>query len=327
MIFLAFSRLANDKDTNPKDMESSMSDTPSAQFTKEERRGTIAGLFCYLFWGLAPIYWKLLDNVNSFEVIGQRIIWCFVLMVVICMALRINFTNLFKDKRAVAYLGVAAVLISINWGVYIYAVSTDRIVHTALGYYTNPLVSILFGVVFFKEKLSRPQLIAVCLCLFGVLYFLLDYGELPWISIVLALSFGMYGAVKKQGGYPAIPALAVESTLALPLAFGVAFATAYITGTHAFLGDVSTLDGWVTTLLIIGSGVITAIPLVLFAQAANSIPLTMLGFIQYLSPTIALLLGVFVYSEPFTSAHAVCFGCIWLGLALVSAETLRKNRS
>lgn len=295
--------------------------------SKDERRGTIAGLFCYLFWGLAPIYWKLLGHVNSFEVIGQRIIWCFVLMVIICLALRINFTNLFKDKRAIAYLGVAAVLISINWGVYIYAVDTERVVHTALGYYINPLVSILFGVLFFKERLSKLQLAAVSLCVIGVLYFLFDYGELPWISIVLALSFGMYGAVKKRGGYPAIPALAVESTLALPLAFGVAFATAYITGTHAFLGDVTTLDGWVTTLLIIGSGAITAIPLVLFAQAANSIPLTMLGFIQYVSPTIALLLGVFAFGEPFTSAHAVCFGCIWTALALASIDTIRKNRA
>lgn len=304
-----------------------MTETTSTSLSKEQRNGTIAGLFCYLFWGLAPIYWKFLDHVNPFEVIGQRIIWCFVLMVIICAVMRINFVGMFKDKRAVLYLGVAAVLISINWGVYIYAVSTDRVVHTALGYYTNPLVSILFGVIFFKERLTKLQGTAVALCIIGVLYFLFDYGELPWISLVLALSFGMYGAVKKRGGYPAIPALAVESTLALPLAFGVAIATAVITGSHAFLGDVSTLSGWGTTLLLIGSGAITAIPLVLFAQAANAIPLTMLGFIQYVSPTIALLLGVFAFGEPFTTAHVVCFGCIWVGLALVSYETIRNSRA
>ncbi|MBR3690149.1 MAG: EamA family transporter RarD [Eggerthellaceae bacterium] len=304
-----------------------MPETPSSTMSKDERRGTIAGLFCYLFWGLAPIYWKWLDAVDPLEVIGQRIIWCFVLMVLICLILRIDFIGILKNKRALKYLGVAAVLISINWGVYIYAVATDRIVHTAMGYYTNPLVSILFGVVFFKERLSKLQLGAVLLCAIGVLFFLYDYGELPWISLVLAFSFGMYGAVKKRGGYPAIPALAVESTLALPLALMAVGASIYLTGSHAFLGDTSSVQGWTTTALIIGAGAITAIPLVLFAKAANSIPLTMLGFIQYVSPTIALLLGVFAYGEPFTTAHAVCYGCIWAGLALASADTIRKSRA
>lgn len=304
-----------------------MPETSSSTMSKDERRGTIAGLFCYLFWGLAPIYWKWLDAVDPLEVIGQRIIWCFVLMVLICLILRIDFIGILKNKRALKYLGVAAVLISINWGVYIYAVATDRIVHTAMGYYTNPLVSILFGVLFFKERLSKLQLGAVLLCAIGVLFFLYDYGELPWISLVLAFSFGMYGAVKKRGGYPAIPALAVESTLALPLALMAVGASIYLTGSHAFLGDTASVQGWTTTALIIGAGAITAIPLVLFAKAANSIPLTMLGFIQYVSPTIALLLGVFAYGEPFTTAHAVCFGCIWAGLALASVDTIRKNRA
>lgn len=293
----------------------------------QARNGTIAGLFCYLFWGLAPIYWKWLDAVDPLEVIGHRIIWCFILMVIICAVLRIDFVSLLKDKRAVKYLAVAAVLISINWGIYIYAVATDRIVHTAMGYYTNPLVSILFGVVFFQEKLSILQKGAVLLCAIGVVFFLFDYGELPWISLALAFSFGLYGAVKKKGGYPAIPALAVESALALPLALMAVAASIYLTGSHAFLGDTSSMQGWTTTLLIIGSGAITAIPLVLFAKAANSIPLTMLGFIQYVSPTIALLLGVFAYGEPFTTAHAVCFGCIWAGLALASIDTIRKSHA
>lgn len=297
------------------------------QQKSQVRNGTIAGLFCYLFWGLAPIYWKWLYAVDPLEVIGHRIIWCFVLMVIICALLRINFISLLKDKRALKYLGVAAVLISINWGIYIYAVATDRIVHTAMGYYTNPLVSILFGVIFFKEKLSILQKAAVLLCALGVIFFLFDYGELPWISLALAFSFGLYGAVKKRGAYPAIPALAVESTLALPLALMAVAASMYFTGSHAFLSDTSSLQGWTTTLLLIGSGAITAIPLVLFAKAANSIPLTMLGFIQYVSPTIALLLGVFAYGEPFTTAHAVCFGCIWAGLALASIDTIRKSRA
>lgn len=298
----------------------------SSKWSDSPYAGPLAGLLCYVFWGLAPLYWKLLDGVNSFEVIGQRIIWCFVLMLAVCALLRIDLVGMLKDRRAWMYLGPAAILISINWGVYIYAVDTDRVVHTAMGYYCNPLVSILFGVVFFKEKLSALQKAAVGLCLAGVVYFLFDYGELPWISITLAVTFGLYGAVKKKGGYPAIPALAIESTLALPLALAVVIGAAYVTGSHAFLGDVSSAEGWILTLLVIGAGPVTAIPLVLFAQAANSIPLSLLGFIQYVSPTIALLLGVLAFGEPFTPAHAVCFGCIWAGLALASIDTLRKGK-
>ena len=144
---------------------------------------------------------------------------------------------------------------------------------------------------------------------------------------MLALTFGAYGAVKKKGGYPANEALAMENTVALPIALGILVALPAITGENAaFLGDVTSVSGWVTTLLLVGAGAITAIPLVFFAKAANSIPLSMLGFIQYLSPTIALLLGVFAFGEPFTSAHAVCFGCIWAGLALVSYDTIRTAR-
>lgn len=287
--------------------------------------GPGAAILCYLMWGTAPLYWKLLGEVHSFEVIAQRLIWSFVLMVAICAVMRVNFLKYFKDKRAMAYLFPASIFVLLNWSIYIYAVSIGHVVDTALGYYINPLLSILFGVVFFKERLTVLQTIAVALCFAGVLYFTVDYGVLPWISISLAFLFAIYGAVKKKGGYPAIPALAVECTITVPIAFVIAFAVAAITGTHAFLGDVSTPHGWYITLLLIGAGPVTAIPLVLFAQAANNTSLSTLGFIQYLSPTIALLLGVFVFGEPFTQAHAVCFGCIWAGLALVSFETIKNS--
>lgn len=293
--------------------------------SEQERKGVLAGLACYVVWGLCPLYWKLLGEANSFEVIAQRIIWCFVLMVVICKVLHLDFVALLKDKRALKHLVPAALLITVNWSVYIYAVDAGHVVDTALGYYINPLVSILLGIVLFKEQLTRLQVVAVGFCAAGIIYFVVDYGQLPWIALVLAFSFGLYGSVKKKGGYPPVQALAVENCIALPIAIGIATTTALVTGSHAFLGDIASAHGWLITLLLVGAGPVTAVPLVLFAKAANNVPLSLLGFIQYVSPTIALLMGVFLFGEAFTFAHVVCFGCIWIGLLLVSIDSLRAN--
>lgn len=293
---------------------------------EQARKSTLAGVLCYVFWGIAPIYWTFMDEVNSFEIIGHRIIWCFVMMVIVCAVLKIDFVSLLKDKRAVAYLLPAAILITVNWSVYIYAVSVDRIVETAIGYYINPLVSIVFGIFLFNEKLSKYRIAAICLCAFGVLFFTINYGQFPVFSIVLALSFGAYGAVKKKAGYPATQALAIESTFMLIPSIAICVVTAMITGQHAFASGLDTANGWIMTLLLIGAGPVTAIPLLLFAKAANGIPLSMLGFIQYISPTIALMVGVFFNGEPFTLAHAVCLGSIWCGLALVSFEVVTQSR-
>lgn len=299
---------------------------PSRSLSDKERRGTLAGLACYAFWGLCPLYWKLLDHVNPFEVIAHRIIWCWVLVVALCLFFKMTWTPMLASKRAWGHLAPAAVLITINWSLYIYAVVSGHVVDTALGYYINPLVTILLGTLFFKERLTPLQTAAVGLCLAGVGYFLVDHGELPWISLALAVSFGLYGAVKKHGCYPAIPALAMENTLTVPFAMIGALALAVFTGDHAFL-DTSSAEGLMTTALLVGAGAVTAIPLVLFATAANNVPLSLMGFIQYVSPTCALILGVFVFGEPFTFAHAVCFGCIWAGLALVGIDSLRRERA
>ena len=272
------------------------------------------------------MYWKLLSDVDPFETIAQRIIWCTVFTVAACFIFRLDFVSLLKERRARRYLIPAAILITINWGVYVYAVSIDRIVETAIGYYLNPLVSIIIGIIVFRERLDIFQIIAVALCSIGIVFFTAGYGSFPWISIVLALSFGIYGGVKKMGGYPATEALAFENLVAVGPALILAVALAFINGDHAFLGDMVTWQGWQTTLLLIGGGAVTAIPLLLFATAANEIPLTILGFIQYLSPTIALLIGVFVNGEPFTTAHAICLGCIWAGLALVAVSSLRHRK-
>ena len=291
----------------------------------EARNGTIAGILCYLIWGVFPIYWKLLIEVDSFEIIAHRVIWCTAVTVLACIILKIDLLSLLKSPRAWKYLAPAAVLITVNWSIYIYAVNIGLILECSIGYYINPLVTVLFGVVFFRERLTRMKSIAIALCCAGVLFFTINYGRFPVFSIILALSFGAYGAVKKKAGYPATQALAMENIVMVVPAIIFAVVWANIIGTHGFMGDTSTAHGWVITLLLIGGGPVTAIPLLLFATAANKIPLTTLGFIQYLSPTMALLCGVFLYGEAFTLAHAVCLGCIWVGIALVSIESLRKK--
>lgn len=302
-----------------------MSD-PDPDIQKQLRRGVLAAFLCYVLWGTFPLYWKLLSHVDPFEIIAHRIIWCFVFTVALCALMRLDFLRLLRDRRALRFLIPAALLITLNWGLYVYAVSIDHIVETAIGYYLNPLVSIILGMLVFQERLSRLQTVAVALCAGGICFFTVNYGSFPWIAITLALSFGVYGAIKKKGGYPAVEALAVENTIMVVPALIFAVVLANATGTHGFLAAVPGGIDWRTTLLLIGGGAVTAIPLILFAKAANSIPLTLLGFIQYVSPTIALLVGVFANGEPFTLAHAVCFGCIWSGLALVAVDALRSNR-
>lgn len=302
-----------------------MSD-PDPDIQKQLRRGVLAAFLCYVLWGTFPLYWKLLSHVDPFEIIAHRIIWCFVFTVALCALMRLDFLRLLRDRRALRFLIPAALLVTLNWGLYVYAVSIDHIVETAIGYYLNPLVSIILGMLVFHERLSRLQAAAVALCAGGICFFTVNYGSFPWIAITLALSFGVYGAIKKKGGYPAVEALAVENTIMVVPALIFAVVLANATGAHGFLASAPDGIDWRTTLLLIGGGAVTAIPLILFAKAANSIPLTLLGFIQYVSPTIALLVGVFANGEPFTLAHAVCFGCIWSGLALVAVDALRSNR-
>lgn len=293
----------------------------------ETRNGIVTGILCYVFWGLAPIFWKALDHVNPFEIIANRVVWCLVFTVAVCRVAGMHFAPLLHDKRALAFLAPAGLVVTFNWSTYIYAVNTGHLVESALGYYINPLVSILFGRLFFAERLSRTQTAATLLMAAGVVWFTLDYGHVPWFALLLALSFALYSVLKKKGGYEAIPALAVESVVSTPVALAIGVMAALASGGHSFLADTATAAGWGTTLMLVLAGPVTAIPLMLFAQAANRIPLSLIGFIQYVSPTISLLLGVFAYGEAFTTAHLVCFGCIWCGLALVSLEAIRAART
>ncbi len=292
----------------------------------EAKRGALAAAACYCIWGFCPLFWSLLGDVSSIEIIGQRIVWSLVLTVLACtFVLKADFISLLRDARARRFLIPSGLLIMANWSIYIVAMVTNHVVEASLGYYINPLVSILLGLVVFHERLTPLQVAATALSAAGVVYFAIDYGSFPWMALALALTFGVYGAVKKRGGYPAVPSIAVEGIVALPFAIAALVVIA-VAGQSAFFSPDLSLVAWQTRLLLVLTGPITAVPLILFATAANKTPLSLIGFIQYISPTISLLSGVFVLGEPFTSAHVVCFACIWAGAALVVFDALRQGR-
>ncbi|MCL1846501.1 MAG: EamA family transporter RarD [Coriobacteriia bacterium] len=293
------------------------------------KRGIIIGLASYVLWGIMPLFWKLLQHVDSLEILAHRMLWSAVFLIPICLiACRADFLSLFRNRRAVLLLLGTGLIIMFNWGIYIFAVNTSHILQASMGYYINPLVSIIAGMLFFRERLSFVQKIALVLATVGVLFFTIDYGSFPWISIVLAVSFAAYGALKKFGGYQALPAMAMESSLVVPLAIAYIVFTFFQPG-HAFLAfDVSgafTSTSLVTTLLLICGGILTFFPLLLFSSAVNVIPLSWMGFMQYIAPTISLLLGIFIFHEPFTFAHTVCFCLIWFGLVLIVIESVLKR--
>ncbi|MDR1321905.1 MAG: EamA family transporter RarD [Gracilibacteraceae bacterium] len=286
------------------------------------RQGLICAVVCYAIWGVLPVYWKALSFASSFEIFAHRMFWSFVLMAVICAcSRRLDPRPYFHDRRALTLLGAAGVLVASTWGVYIYAVNNSHIVEASLGYYINPLLSIFAGVILFREKLTSVQKIAAGLAAAGVIYFAADFGAFPWISVALAVLFSTYGALKKKGGYPAVPALAVETALVAPLAVIFIIYT-FTRPERVFLTALGPWPPWGAAAGLICGGAVTALPLLLFARAANAAPLSAIGFAQYLSPTISLLIGVIVYGEPFTRAHLICFALIWAGLLLVSGEGL-----
>jgi chloramphenicol-sensitive protein RarD len=244
------------------------------------------------------------------------------MFIVARLILRVDLRSLFHSRRAMLLLSAAGLCVSCTWWLYIYAINSNQVLQASLAYYINPLVVILFGVLFFRERLTVVQLIATLLAAAGVLYFTFDYGHFPWLSVIMAVIFAIYGVLKKKGGYPALPALAVETAVIAPLGLVFVIATFFLLPDRAFMADPTSPHSWLLFALLFGSGPITVLPLLFFAQGTNAIPLSWMGFLQYIAPTITFALGVFVYGEPFTFAHVVCFGLIWIGLILISIETI-----
>lgn len=286
----------------------------------ERRQGIAAGLSAYFLWGLLPIYWKWIDHVPAAEVLAHRIIWSLVFLGGLSLILR-RVTALKEDlkyivsyPKIIAGIFTSASFISINWLLFIWAVANERMVEVSLGYYINPLINVVLGVLFFKEKLTVRQRTAVGLAFAGVLILTISSGAVPYIALSLALSFGFYGLVKKQTKIGAMTGLIIETLFLMPFALG------FLIFIHSSLEDVMRSADALTPLLLIGTGAATAIPLLLFGTAAQKIPLSLLGFLQYIAPTMMLVLGVIFYGEPFTNVHVISFVLIWTALLLYSVR-------
>lgn len=287
-----------------------------------ERKGYLYALAAFGLWGLVPLYWKLVEPSGPAEILAHRIIWSLVFVAgLLAVWRRWSWLrgSVWQPRRLLAVL-VAATTIAVNWGTYIYGVISDQVVETSLGYYINPLVSVLLGVLVLHERMRPAQWLAIGIGAVAVVVLTAAYRQLPWIALTLAVSFGTYGLVKKQLGLPAAEGLFVESTvLALP-ALGY-LGWLWQTGEQTF-GSVSTGH----TLLLIGGGAITAIPLLFFAGAANRVPLSALGLMQYLTPTMQFAIGVLVFYEPMPPARQAGFILVWAALAVFSWDVLRHHR-
>jgi chloramphenicol-sensitive protein RarD len=284
--------------------------------------GFWAAAAAFVIWGVFPIYWKWLQDVSAAQIMAHRLVWCFLLVAAYLLARRgpLWWKPLVVQRRLVLLLATSAVLIAGNWWLYIWAVNSAQIVETSLGYFINPLVSVLLGVAVLQERLNPRQLLAVAVAAAGVAWLTLQVGHLPWIALALALSFGLYGLIRKVAVVESIPALGLESSiLFLP-------ALLYLLVAERSGNGVFGHADAVTDSLLVCSGVITAVPLVLFAYGAQRIPLSLVGILQYIGPTLQLLCGVLLYHEPFTRVQAIGFGCIWLALGIYAADGLVRLR-
>jgi len=286
------------------------------------KKGILYGIGAYAIWGLFPLYWKLLHEVSAVELIAHRIIWSCLLLLFFIVVTRqgADFRALLNWKVLRIY-SIAALLIGANWLIYVWAVNSNYIVETSLGYFINPLISVLMGVIFFKERLRLNQWIPIAIAALGVIYLTYVYGRLPYIALALAFSFASYGMVKKLSPLGSLYGLTMETGILLPLAL-VYLIVIEMRGSAAFLHN-GALANW----LMIGAGVVTTIPLLMFASAARSIPLWTVGLLQYIAPTLQFLLGVFVYKEPFSAQQLIGFGAVWLALVIFLAENYLANRA
>jgi chloramphenicol-sensitive protein RarD len=288
----------------------------------ERRKGLAFGLSAYLLWGLFPLYWPLLEPAGALEILANRILWSFVLLLAVVAVLRRPAWAhaVLRDRRRMVLLAAAAATVSLNWGTYIYGVNSDQVVQTSLGYFINPLVSIVFGVALLHEALRRWQWVAVGLGAAAVVVLTADYGHPPWIALVLALSFGTYGLLKKTLDMGTVESLTVETGL---LVIPALVFLAWLTTSG---GDTVASEGWDHAALMMTTGVVTAVPLLFFGAAATRVPLTWIGLMQYLAPVLQFAIGVFVYHEPMPASRWVGFALVWSALVVVAAESV-MNRS
>lgn len=286
------------------------------------KKGLITALGCYLIWGLLPIYWGLLHHISAYSVLAHRIIWSAFFMSFV--AILFNFQQFKKDcihlKTNVSQLLLlftASLLVSSNWGLYIWAISNNRVMDTSFGYYINPLLNVVLGVFIFKEKLTFAQWFSVGLATIGIIFISLQMGSTPDLALAIALTFGLYGLVKKKLLIHPFTSIAFEAWLVVPLA--ILYTTYIDTSSWTAFQH----DSFIAALFV-GSGLTTSVPLVLFSYGARLLPLNLLGFLQYLSPTIALLIAIFYFGESFDTNKMIAFSFIWVALGIYTASNYTK---
>src|SRR6478752_730615 len=289
----------------------------------ESRRGFLLGVAAYGIWGLFPLYWPLLEPAGAVEILAHRIVWSCVTMGLLVLALRRTAVvrSIAADRRTRSILTLAACLITVNWAVYIWGVNNGHVVETSLGYFVNPLVTVLMGVFILGERLRRWQWAALGVAAFAVVVLTVDYGRPPWIALTLALTFGSYGLCKKQANAPAIESITFETTMIAPVALAY---LGWLTwrGESDFAGH-----GAGHVLLLMSAGIVTAVPLVCFGGAAIRVPLVTLGLLQYLTPTLQFALGVLYFHEDMPTGRWIGFGLVWVALAIFTVESLRHRRT
>jgi chloramphenicol-sensitive protein RarD len=286
-------------------------------------RGLWYGVAAYAIWGLSPLYWKALDDVDSLQVLAHRVFWAVPVLAAVVVARRrsAELTAAVRTPRTMIVAVLAAVFLAANWGIFIWGVATDHVVEISLGYFINPLLSVALGVVLLRERLRPGQMAAVAFAAAGVIYMTARLGSVPWVSLVLAFSFAMYGLLKKRPeAAPALEGLLAEvSMVAVPAAVWIALRTA--------AGDGALGNDGPTTALLMGAGAFTAFPLLLFGASAQRIPLSVVGLLQYIAPTLQFLLGVLAFGEAVSGDQLAGFALVWCGLAVFTFDNVRTARS
>jgi len=284
--------------------------------------GLLFGISAYTLWGALPLYWPLLEPANPLEIVSHRAVWTLVFCIIVLLAtkaLKRTLVTLKRPKVAVK-LFLASILISINWLIYVWATNNGHVVEASLGYYINPLIIIGFGVILLKEKMRPMQWVALTIATIGVLVLTIDYGRLPWIALVLAISWGSYGVIKKQLDLGALEGLAIETFIS----------GFFYLGYLIFLGNQGTGqfgNSWGLTLLLISAGAVTAVPLLLFNGSTTRLPFTTIGLLQYITPTLQFSVGVWVRHEDMSTARWVGFMIIWVALSALAIDLVRSNRT
>lgn len=288
-----------------------------------ETSALIAGVAAFMTWGLVPVYWKLLRFIPAPEILAHRFVWTCVFMILLLSWQRRwpEVLGNLRSRRTALYCAASGVAIAINWFVFIWAVNAGRVLETSLGYFMSPLVNVLLGAIFLRERLTRAQLISVLLASSAVCYLTFGFGRLPWVALTLCFSFGLYGLLRKISGAASIPGLFIETTVIVPLA--LFYLLPLHRGNTLHFGFSS--PG--LSLLLISTGVVTGLPLLWFAHAARHLRLTTVGFLQYLSPSCTFFLGIFAFHEPFRRAQMLTFVLIWIALGIFTADAVTRWRS